>query len=52
MSGSGPTVFAAFTERQQAQQYYQKVKQEYPGAIFGPNGLTENAEGEGGALWQ
>ena len=33
MSGSGPTVFAAFTERQQAQQYYQKVKQEYPGAI-------------------
>ena len=34
MSGSGPTVFAAFADQQQAQQYYQNVKQQYPGAIL------------------
>lgn len=34
MSGSGPTVFAAFAEETEAQQYYQKVKQIYPGAIY------------------
>lgn len=34
MSGSGPTVFAAFTEQAQATQYYKRVKQHYPGAIL------------------
>ena len=34
MSGSGPTVFAAFEEEAQAQQYYQTVCKQYPGAIF------------------
>ncbi len=34
MSGSGPTVFAAFADETEAQQYYQKIKQIYPGAIF------------------
>lgn len=34
MSGSGPTVFAAFAEKEQAEQYYQKIKQRYPGAIL------------------
>ena len=34
MSGSGPTVFAAFTEQQQAQQYYKTIKPVYPGAIL------------------
>ena len=34
MSGSGPTVFAAFAEEAQAQQYYQKIRNEYPGAMF------------------
>lgn len=34
MSGSGPTVFAAFEEEANARQYYQTVKQVYPGAIF------------------
>lgn len=34
MSGSGPTVFAAFTRRRQAQRYYQRIRQEYPGAIL------------------
>lgn len=34
MSGSGPTVFAAFEEESQAQQYYQNIRKQYPGAIF------------------
>ena len=34
MSGSGPTVFAAFEEAEQAQQYYNKLKRQYPGAIL------------------
>lgn len=34
MSGSGPTVFAAFADRTQAQQYYNRVKQQYPGAVL------------------
>lgn len=34
MSGSGPTVFAAFAEQQQAQRYYQRIREEYPGAIL------------------
>ena len=34
MSGSGPTVFAAFDDEMRAQSYYQKIKEEYPGAIF------------------
>jgi 4-diphosphocytidyl-2-C-methyl-D-erythritol kinase len=34
MSGSGPTVFAAFAQRQEAQAYYQKVKGQYPEAIL------------------
>ena len=34
MSGSGPTVFAAFEERTQAEQYYDIVKSQYPGAIL------------------
>lgn len=34
MSGSGPTVFAAFADEAQAQAYYQNIKNKYPGAIF------------------
>lgn len=34
MSGSGPTVFAAFKKEQRAQAYYQKLKQQYPSAIL------------------
>ncbi len=34
MSGSGPTVFAAFAEQDEAQQYYNKLKRQYPGAIL------------------
>lgn len=34
MSGSGPTVFAAFAEEAEAKQYYNKLKQQYPGAIL------------------
>lgn len=34
MSGSGPTVFAAFAKEKQAQKYYQKIKQQYPSAIL------------------
>lgn len=34
MSGSGPTVFAAFAEKEQAKQYYNRVKPQYPGAIL------------------
>ncbi len=34
MSGSGPTVFAAFADETQAQQYYQNIKEIYSGAIF------------------
>ena len=34
MSGSGPTVFAAFTNLQQAKLYYQKLKRKYPGAML------------------
>lgn len=34
MSGSGPTVFALFRERQEAEAYYKKVKRKYSQAIF------------------
>ncbi len=34
MSGSGPTVFAAFAKPEEAQQYYNKLKRQYPGAIL------------------
>lgn len=34
MSGSGPTVFAAFAEKDKAQAYYQNIQKKYPGAIF------------------
>ena len=34
MSGSGPTVFAAFAEKEQAEQYYNRLKPQYPGAIL------------------
>ena len=34
MSGSGPTVFAAFEQQADAEQYYQKIRNEYPGAIL------------------
>ena len=34
MSGSGPTVFAAFAERRQAVTYYQNIKKKYPGAML------------------
>ena len=34
MSGSGPTVFAAFAEEQEARAYYKKIKTIYPDAIF------------------
>ena len=34
MSGSGPTVFAAFADEAEAQAYYQNIKSKYPGAIF------------------
>lgn len=34
MSGSGPTVFAAFEEKKQAEQYYNRLKPQYPGAIL------------------
>lgn len=34
MSGSGPTVFAAFAEKEPAEAYYQIVKSQYPGAIL------------------
>ncbi len=34
MSGSGPTVFAAFAKLEEAQQYYNKLKRQYPGAIL------------------
>lgn len=34
MSGSGPTVFAAFTEQQTALAYYQKLKKAYPAAML------------------
>jgi len=34
MSGSGPTVFAAFAELSQAEQYYKKLKRQYPGAVL------------------
>lgn len=34
MSGSGPTVFAAFAEKEQAEQYYKRLKPQYPGAIL------------------
>ena len=34
MSGSGPTVFAAFADENKAQAYYQNIQNKYPGAIF------------------
>ena len=34
MSGSGPTVFAAFADKQEAEVQYQKIRQQYPGAIL------------------
>ncbi len=34
MSGSGPTVFAAFTEQDQAEQYYNNLRRQYPGAVL------------------
>ena len=34
MSGSGPTVFAAFAEQSQAEQYYNKLRKQYPGAVL------------------
>ena len=34
MSGSGPTVFAAFADEAEAQAYYQNIKNKYPGAIL------------------
>ena len=34
MSGSGPTVFAAFAEQDRAEAYYHKLKLQYPGAIL------------------
>lgn len=34
MSGSGPTVFAAFAGRRQAEAYYRRIVKVYPGAIF------------------
>ena len=34
MSGSGPTVFAAFEEKKEAEQYYNRLKPRYPGAIL------------------
>lgn len=34
MSGSGPTVFAAFAEYDQAERYYKQLKRQYPGAIL------------------
>ena len=34
MSGSGPTVFAAFAEKYQAQKYYYRIRRKYPGAIL------------------
>lgn len=34
MSGSGPTVFAAFAEQAQAEQYYNRLKRQYPGAVL------------------
>jgi len=34
MSGSGPTVFAAFADAELARQYYQKIKQIYSSAIL------------------
>ena len=34
MSGSGPTVFAAFAEKEEANAYYQKIKRQYPSAIL------------------
>lgn len=34
MSGSGPTVFAAFAEYSDAEAYYSKLKRQYPSAIL------------------
>lgn len=34
MSGSGPTVFAAFAEYDKAERYYKQLKRQYPGAIL------------------
>ncbi|MBQ5615899.1 MAG: 4-(cytidine 5'-diphospho)-2-C-methyl-D-erythritol kinase [Peptococcaceae bacterium] len=34
MSGSGPTVFAAFAEKAEAEVYYNQLKPQYPGAIL------------------